>query len=549
MNKRKWMGVGLAVSMLSAALVGCGTKDDSNATKENTAATNEPQEINLTIGDEVPSLDSVKGTDSISFTILGQINEGLIRLDEKGRPVAGVAKEWKTSEDGKTYTFTLRDDAKWSDGSNVTAQDFEYAWKRGLDPATKSDYAFMLSWIEGGEAYNAGKGSVDAVAVKAKDAKTLEVKLTSPKPFFLEQLAFPTFFPQKKEFVDKSGDKFGGDVDKVLSNGPFKLSAWSHEQSVELVKNDTYWDKANVKLTKATFQVVKDAGARENLYESGQVDRALLLEDQVDRYKDKKDEFSRRADLASGYLEYNEARPVLANVKIRQALTYAMDGDKFTDVVYHDGSTGATGLVPTGISDGQGDFREHNGDLVKRADNLKKAKDLLAEGLKELNMTSLPAIKLLCSDSSSSKKGSEFIKEQWRTNLGIDVQIELVPFKLRLQKQRTHDYDISLSNWGADYNDPMTFLDLFVGDGPFNDVQYKNPKYDELIKSAQSEPDAKKRMQSLYDAEKLLMNDMAIGPVYFSASSFATKPYVKNWVPRVSGPDMDLKYTYIQGKK
>ncbi|KEO82198.1 peptide ABC transporter substrate-binding protein [Tumebacillus flagellatus] len=548
MNKRKWMGVGLTVTMLSAALVGCGSKDDASSTTDKTGAA-EPQELNLTIGDEVPSLDTVRGTDSISFTIMGQINEGLVRLDQKGKPVPAVAKEWKISDDGKTYTFTLRDDAKWSDGSKVTAQDFEYAWKRGLDPNTKSDYAFILAWIQGGDEYNSGKGSADAVAVKAKDDKTLEVTLTAPKPFFLEQLAFPTFFPEKKEFVEKAGDKYGGDVDKVLSNGPFKLSAWTHEQSVEIVKNDTYWDKDNVKLTKVNFQVVKDAGARENLYESGQVDRIGILEDQVDRFKDKKGEFSRRSDLATGYLDYNESNKALANVKIRQALTYAMDGEKFSDVVYHDGSTGATGLVPTGISDGNGDFREHNGDLIKRAENLPKAKQLLADGLKELGLTELPKLKLLCSDSSSSKKGSEFIKEQWRTNLGIDVDIELVPFKLRLQKTRSHDYDIALANWGADYNDPMTFLDMWVSGGAFNDVQYKNPKYDELIKAAQNEPDAKKRMQELYDAEKMLIGDMAIGPVYFSASSFAMKPYVKNWTPRYSGPDMDLKFTYIEGKK
>ncbi|PWK05991.1 peptide ABC transporter substrate-binding protein [Tumebacillus permanentifrigoris] len=545
MNKSKWVVLGLAVTVLSGTIVGCG---NDKAVVSDKGTSTEKQELNLTLGDEIPSLDPSKGTDSISFTIMGQINEGLIRLDEKGQPTAGVAKEWKVSADGKTYTFTLRDDAKWSDGSAVTAQDFEYSWKRSLDPNTKSSYAFMLAWIAGGDAYNTGKGTADEVKVKAKDDKTLEVQLESAKPYFLEQLAFPVFFPEKKAFVEKVGDKFGGDVDKVLSNGPFKITQWSHEQSVEIVKNDTYWDKGNVKLDKVTFQVVKDPGARENLFEAGQIDRFGLLADQVDRYKDKP-EFKRRNDLYTGYLEYNSARPALANAKIRQALTFAIDGDKYTDIVFHDGSVGATGFVPTGISDGTGDFREHNGDVMKTKENAAKAKTLLAEGLKEAGLTEFPKLKLASSDSASGKKGVEFIKEQWRSNLGIDIEVELMPFKLRLQKQRSKDYDISITNWGADYNDPMTFLDLFVTDGGFNDVSYKNPKYDALIKSAQVEPDAKKRMQMLYDAEKMFMADMPVGPVYFSASTSISKPYIKNWVNRVTGPDMDLKTTYIQGKE
>jgi oligopeptide transport system substrate-binding protein len=283
------------------------------------------------------------------------------------------------------------------------------------------------------------------------------------------------------------------------------------------------------------------------LFEAGQIDRFTLLADQVDRYKDKP-EFKRRNDLYTGYLEFNSKRPVLANAKIRQALTYAIDGDKYTDIVFHDGSVGATGFVPNGISDGSGDYREHVGDVMKSKENAAKAKTLLAEGLKEAGLTEFPKLKMASSDSASGKKGVEFIKEQWRTNLGIDIEVELMPFKLRLQKQRSKDYDISITNWGADYNDPMTFMDLWLTGGGFNDVSYENPKYDALVKAAQNEPDAKKRMQMLVDAEKLLMADMPVGPVYFSASTSISKPYLKNWINRSTGADMDLKYTYIEGK-
>jgi oligopeptide transport system substrate-binding protein len=375
------------------------------------------------------------------------------------------------------------------------------------------------------------------------------VTLENPIPFFVEQTAFPLFYPQKKEFVEKQGDKYGADADKVLFSGPFKLTEWVHEQSATLKKNENYWDKDKVKLEQVNYQVVKDSGALENLYQAGQLDRIGLVRDQVDRYKDSS-EFSTVGELTIGYLQYNNKVKVLTNAKVRRALTYAIDGDMYADIVYHNGTKGATGFVPAGTSNGQGgDFRKDNGDLIKRKENAPKAKELLQEGLKELGMTEFPKLKLLSDDGDVAKKASEFIKEQFRTNLGIDVEIENVPFKLRLKRSHEKDFDMVVSLWGADYNDPMTFLDMWVTNGDFNDVSWSNPKYDELIKNAQKEPDKKKRMQYLYDAEKLLMEEMPIGPIFFRGLAYITKPYVKGWQTNVSAPAYDLKGVYIEGKK
>ncbi|MBL0388057.1 peptide ABC transporter substrate-binding protein [Tumebacillus sp. ITR2] len=549
MKAKKWLGIGVAVTMLSSvALVGCGSDDKASTNTGDSTKAAEAQEINLALADEIPSLDSSKATDNIAFNMLGQVMEGLTRLDKSGKAVPGVAKDWKVSDDGLTYTFNLRDDSKWSDGTNVTAKDFEYAWKRTLDPKTASQYAFMLAWVKGGDAYNQGKGTADEVGVKAKDDKTLVVTLEHPVPFFAEQMSFPLFYPQKKEFVESKADKYGGDADKVLFNGPFKMTSWVHEQSATLEKNDNYWDKGSVKLTKANYQVVKDSGALENLYQAGQLDRIALVRDQIDRYKDSK-EFGTVPELTNGYFQYNEKNKLFTNAKVRKALTYAVDGDQYADIVYHNGTKGATGFVPTGTSNGNGgDFRADNGDLIKRKENAAKAKDLLAEGLKELGMTSFPATKMLSDDGDVSKKASEFIKEQWRQNLGIDVEVENVPFKLRLKRTTDRDYDIVVSLWGADYNDPMTFLDMWVTGGDFNENGYSNAKYDDLIHSAQKEADPKKRMQSMYDAEKILMEDMPVGPIFFRASAVLTKPYVKGWVTHVSAPSSDLKGVSIEGK-
>ncbi|KEO83453.1 peptide ABC transporter substrate-binding protein [Tumebacillus flagellatus] len=549
MQAKKWFSIGLAVTMLSSvALVGCGNNDSSSGDSSSSGGSKDEQVINLALGDEIPSLDVSKATDNIAFRVLGQIDEGLTRVDKNGKAQPGVAKDWQVSSDGLTYTFNLRDDAKWSDGTPVTAGDFEYSWKRTLDPKTASQYAFMVAWVKGGDAYNQGKGTADEVGVKAKDDHTLVVTLDHPVPFFAEQMAFPLFFPQKKDFVEKQGDKNGADADKVISNGPFKLTDWTHEQSATLVKSDNYWDKANVKLEKVNYQVVKDSGALENLYESGQLDRIGLVRDQVDRYKDKP-EYVVIPELTNGYFQFNEKNKVFTNANIRKAFTYAVDGDQYADIVYHNGTSGATGFVPTGTSNGNGgDFRKDNGDLINRKENGPKAKEFLAQGLKELGLTELPHLKLLSDDGDVSKKASEFIKEQWRQNLGVDVEIENVPFKLRLQRTTARDYDMVVSLWGADYNDPMTFLDMWITGGDFNENGYSNPKYDALIKSAQTEPDAKKRMSYLYDAEKILMQDMPVGPIFFRASSGVSRQYIKGWQNNVSAPDYDLKGVYIEGK-
>ena len=550
MNKKKWLGMGVAFTMLSSiALTGCSKSDSTQPTDQSSSAKPDSEQVlNLTFASEVPTLDLSLATDSASFTVLGQINEGLTRLDETGKVVPGVAKDWKISPDGLTYTFNLRDDAKWSDGSAVTAKDFEYSWKRTLDPKTGSSYAFMVEWVKGGEAYNSGKGTADDVAVKAIDDKTLEVKLETAKPYFLDQMAFPVFFPLKKDFVEKQGKQFGADGDKILSNGPFVMSKWEHEVSMELKKNDGYWDKDKVKLNTVNFLVVKDQGALENLYQSGQIDRFTLMREQVDTYKNTP-EYSRSNDLASGYFLFNENRKIFSNKKIRLAMTYAVNADQYADVIYHDGSTGANGLVPPGTRGLNGEFRTENGDVMKRSENAPKAKQLLQEGLKELGLSEFPAVKLLMSDTDSAKKGAEFVKEEWRKNLGINVDIENVPFKLRLKRTTERDYDVVFTNWLGDYNDPMTFLDMWVTKNDQNKGDWSNAKYDELVKGAQVEPDAKKRMEALYQAEKILMDEMPIGPVYFSATSSVTRPYVKNYVPRNSGPEMDLKTTYIEGKK
>jgi len=549
-KNKKWVQIGLAAAMVSSlALAGCGDQtEDSGKEAQTGDKPDATQELNLLIGDEIPSMNISKATDGVSFTVLANVGEGLTRLDQNGKATPAMAEKWDVSADGLTYTFTLRD-SKWSNGDPVTAHDFEYSWKRSLDPKTAGDYAFMVAWIKGGNDFLTGKGTADQVGVKAKDDKTLVVTLEKPVPFFVEQMSFPTFYPQNKKIVDQAGDKYASDPDKMVYNGPFKMTQWVHEQSVTLEKNENYWDKDKVKLNKINFQVVKDTTAGLNLYESGQIDRVGLVREHIDTYKGKP-EFATQPELTSGYVLFNQRVKALQNKKVRQALSWAIDAEAYADVVYHNGTKGATGLVPFGVPDGQGgQFRDTVGDLLKRKDNESKAKAQLEEGLKEAGEAKFPTIKLLTSDSDVGKKGAEFLKEQWRVKLGVDVEVESVPFKLMLQKAKAKDFDIVITNWGADYNDPMTFLDLWISGSSFNYPNWKNAKYDELIKAAQAEADPKKRMQSLMDAEKVLMDEMPMAPLIFRGKAYLLKPHVKNFRTQVFGPEYELKETYIQGKQ
>lgn len=541
MNKKVW-ATSLAVVMMGTMLTACGT--DSSAT----SGADSEQELHLTIGDEVPSMDPSMATDSYSFDLLYNSMEGLVRLDKEGQAVPGMAESWEVSQDGLTYTFKLRD-AKWSNGEPVTSKDFLYSWKRTLDPKTASQYAMMLFWIKGAQEMNQSQGN--ELGVQTPDDKTLVVTLNQPTPFFLNQTAFPTFLPLNQKFVEEKGKDYGTSPETLLTNGPFKVSAWAHEQSIAFEKNADYWDQESVKLNKITFNVVKDSNTALNMYESSEIDRVALIRDNVTNYQNNTEEFATQQELTNGYLIFNPKVKGLDNAKIRTALTWAIDRDMYADIVYGKGTgtVGATGFVPKGTKDSAGgDFRQTAGDLLtpKSADEAKK---MLEEGLKEAGLTAAGLkFKLMIDDSDVARKSGEFMQEQWRSKLGVAIELDAQPFKLRLQREEKKDFEIGISLWGADYNDPMTFLDLFVTGGDFNKVSYSSKEYDQLIAAAKKEADVKKRAQLLVDAEKQLMKDMAVGPLFFRSKAIAMKPYVKNYMSFPAGVSMELKNAYIEGK-
>lgn len=540
MNKKIWLGTAMSAIVMSSMLAGCGSGSTQGASGK--------QELNLAIGDDVPSMDVSKATDAYSLMAISNSMEGLTRLDKDGKPQPGLATKWEVSADGKTYTFHLRD-TKWSNGDPVTAKDFVYSYQRTLDPATAAQYAYMLFYIKGADEYNNNKGGKDAVGVKALDDKTLQITLKAPTPFFLAQTAFPTYFPMDQKFVESKGKDYATAPDKIITDGPFKVSDWQHDTSLTMEKNADYWDANSVKLNKVTLNVVKDTNTEINMYESGELDRSQLVRDKVDDYKNKKDEYTVVPELTNGYLLFNEKTKGLNNAKVRTALTWAVDRDMYADVVYHNGTVGATGYVPNGTLDSAGgEFRKDAGDTLTKHTPA-EAKALLAEGLKEAGIDpSKFTFHLMIDDTDVGKKAAEFLQEQWNSKLGIKPTIDSMPFKLRLDNEKKKNFDVGISLWGADYNDAMTFLDLWTSNSEFNSVSYNNPAYDKLIADAKANADVKSRAQQMVDAEKLLMKDMAVGPIFFRSRAFALKPYVKDFYTYPSGVEYSFKYTHIEGK-
>lgn len=549
--KAKKMSLFLVMILaLSTFLAACSGDDSSSGNGKGDGSTEGVEQVlNVVETSEIPSMDTALATDSVSFNVMNNVMEGLYRLGENDEVVDGVAEgEPEVSEDGLTYTFKLREDAKWSNGDPVTANDFVYAWQKVVNPDTAAQYAYMLYVIENGQEINSGEKEISELGVKAIDDNTLEVKLANAVPYFKSLLSFGTFMPQNQKFVEEKGDKYGLEADTTIYNGPFTLSEWKHEESFKLSKNEEYWDKDAVKLETVNFKIVKDTNTAVNLYETGKIDRVGLSAENVDTYKDS-EEFLTENDTSVFYLEYNTENEILSNAKIRKALTMAFDKEAFVDTLLNNGSTAAYYIVPKDFyttQDGK-DFRDVNGDMLKT--NKEEAAKLWAEGLKELG-TDKVELELLNYDGDSAKKMGEYLKEQMETTLeGLTLSLNQQPFQNKLDVQAKGDFDISYSGWGPDYQDPMTFLDMFTTGNGNNHTAYSSKEYDKLIKDASTTllDDLEARDAAMAEAEKLLIEeDTVIAPLYQRGSSFLMKDKVKGLLSHSFGGDYSYKWVSIE---
>ncbi|KAB2334682.1 peptide ABC transporter substrate-binding protein [Cytobacillus depressus] len=563
MFKRKPAIAVLLSLLIVLALSGCygkssdTSKPASSETKE--TANNQPadsskdeQVLNLYAANEIPTLKTNGIIDGLSATIMMNMLESLYRTDPDQNLVPGMAKDHKVSDDGKIYTFHLREDAKWSNGTTVTAHDFVFAWHRALNPDTLSPHSYefdnIVNSVEIQDKDHELYGKVDALGVKALDDYTLEVQLKNAIPYFLDTLTNIVFYPQNEEFVTAQGDNYALEPENLIYNGPFVLDSWKHEEGWVLKKNPNYWDAENVKLETINFKVVKDVSTGVNLYDSGTVDMTNLSSEFVDLYHDHPDlQSSLKREMY--FIRFNLQNKNLSNANIRKAIDMGWNKKEAAEMILKNGSLPAYFLIPENMvtsSDGE-DFRSKYGNFNDKG--IEKAQEYWQNGLEELS-TNKVELEFLSYDDGQRKSVAEYIKNQLEKNLpGLTLKINQQPNKQKLALEGKQEYDMTHSGWRSDIADPTDFMSIHLSDGPYNWQSYVSADYDQLVKKAQVDfTNLEERFNNLQDAEQILIEkDTVISPMYQASDAYLVKPYVKGLVANPNST-YSYKWTYIEGK-
>ncbi|MBT2599432.1 peptide ABC transporter substrate-binding protein [Oceanobacillus sp. ISL-74] len=497
--------------------------------------------LRLNNGVEPTSLDPSIGFDQVSWDPLNNLMEGLTRLDQDHVAGPGVAENWDISEDGLTYTFHLREDANWSNGDPVVAEDFVYAWKYMLDPENASSAAFLAYFIEGAEAFNNDEGSADDVKITAVDEKTLEVELEAPTGFFLDVLTNPAFFPVNHKVAEENAE-WHAEADSFVANGPFLLESWDHDSEMVFAKNPEYWDADAVNLDKIHFAMVNDTNTQYQMFETGELDTASIPPEMSDELIDGDNVFI--GDYGGlEFFRFNITEEPFQNKNIRKAFAYAINREDIATYVVKNGVEPAYGFVSPGFTtpDG-GDFRDENGNLVEFDPDT--AKEFLEQGMEEEGYSELPSIVLSYNTSDTNKAVAESIQNMLSENLGVEVTLENQEWNVFAEAQQNLELQLSRSSFINDYNDPVNFLESFITDSYMNRTGWSNDEYDELIEKGKTETDEEQRYEYLYEAERLLAEEMVAMPIRYYNTVVLEADHVEGILRHPVGY-FDLKYADV----
>lgn len=526
-----------AVLLTSLVFAGCGTTQDGsaenpqNAQQEQTTAP-QTMQVNLNTG-EPNTIDPGLAEDIPSMSVARAAFDGLLRLNEKGELKEAVAEKYEVSADGLTYTFHLRD-TKWSNGDPVTAHDFEYAWKRVLDPETASGYAYQLYYLKNGEAFNARKAKAEDVGVKATDDKTLVVTLENPAPFFPELVASVTYFPVNKKVVEGNKD-WAAKPETYIGNGPFVLKKWEHKSVIEFAKNDTYWDKDAVHLSTLTINMIEDPNTELSMFEKGDLDWAGsplgdLPLDALDALKDS-GKMQTQATAGTYWYIFNTTQKPFDNKKIRQAFATAVNRKEIAESVVPFKSTPATGILPPTMA--------LNPDGYIKDGDVETARKLLAEGMKEAGLTELPELTISYNTTEVNQRIATVIQDQWRKAFGIEVKLVNKENKVHREQMKEGNFTIGRASWIGDFNDPINFLEVFKGG--LNTSKWENKEFLDLLAQSAKEGDPAKRKEILKKADTIVMDEMPALPIYYFTYAWVKQDSVKDVVVDALG-FIDFKY-------
>ena len=508
----------------------------------------EGQVFRKIITQDITTLDTALITDAVSSDVAGQTFEGLYSIDKNDKVTLGVAKETpQKSNGGKTLTINLRKDAKWSNGDPVTAHDFVYAWRKVVDPKTASEFAYIMSDIKNADLVNTGKKPLNSLGIKALNKYKLQIDLERPVPYINELLALSTFYPQDAKIAKKYGKKYGTNAERAVYNGPFKVTNWQVEDKIQLVKNNQYWDKKNVKLDKVNYKVLKDQQAGASLYDTNSIDDTIITSEQVDKYKGSK-ELNYRLTAATFYIKMNEKTvPEFKNKNLRLAIAQAINKKGYVKTVLNDGSLASnnfTGIGTAKTPDGK-DFASTVESPLKY--NPKVAKQNWEKAKKELGKKEF-AFTMNTQDTPAAKIAAEYIKSQIESNLpGVTLKIKQMPFKQKTTLELANNYEATYSGWSPDYPDPTAFLETMTKDNAQNNTDWDNKEYNRLLKESNSSllRETEKRNEALQRAESILLHDAPVAPVYQKGEAHLTNPQVKGLQYHKIGPDTTLKHVYI----
>ena len=535
----KTVKVLVAASMAAALLAGCGSKTDTDTFRF-------ASEL------DIQGMDSAIIDDGMSYDAIHAITDGLTAVNAKGKTVPAIAKSWDVSEDGKTYTFHLRD-AKWSNGDKVTANDFVYSWKRIIKEA--GNYAYMLG-DDGASVKNANElielgpkatdEQMDTLGVKAVDDKTLVVELNNKIPYFTDLMSFPCYYPQNEKFVEKCGKNYGTKPEYTLSNGAYKMTKWVKGNKATFTKNDKYYDAKAVKTKNLEMYLVQDPKTAAQNFDNGKVDYATINSTLVDKYKGK-DTFTTFNEGFLFYLQLNFNDKTMQNKNLRAALSYAINRKDLCENVLKDGSKTANGFVPAQLSAGPDgkDFRDTAGKYTGY--DLKKAQEYLDAAKKELGTDEIQVDLLYGTDESPMDTMAEYLQGSFSKLKGLKINMVATVKKDRIyNREANRQFQMVCTRWGPDYADPTTYLNLLQTGNQNNYGDYSNAQVDSLIKAAQTDDDANDRWNKLVEAEKIGMEDYAYIPVFEKGAAALQAKNVKGLVHMAVGVPYTFKYVTIK---
>lgn len=538
-----------SIITVSAALVlaACGNNSKSSD------ASGEAKTLNLSTTAPLDTIDISKST---GYGQTGNVYESFYRLGKNGKPTAGLAKSSTVSNDGKTWTFKLRK-AKWSNGDPITAEDFVYSWRRSLNPKTASPYSYLFSGVKNADAVASGKMKPSAVGITAPNKSTVVVKLNKPIAYFKVLMAYPLFGPQNEKVVKKYGKKYATKAEYQVYSGPFKIKGWNGTNDTwEFVKNNNYWDKKAVKLNKITYQVVKSNNTGYQMYQQGKLDMTPLSSEQVKNLKSNKD-FTTYPYSLVRFLMYNFKdsnsvnRKALNNKNIRLALSLSIDRKIVTKKVLGNGSTLPTGFVATDLAKNPktGEDFSKEQEVKNTVDyNPNLAKKYWKKGLKEIGEKSLTFDLLSSNDEADSEQLTQYLQSQWTKELkGIKINVTNVPQKSADSRAKNGEFDIYLSHWGGDFNDPMTFMQIPETGTSYNYGKWSSEKYDKLVKDAgdRDANNANKRWSDLVDAARIVNSEQAITPIYQQTTAYLQKSRVHGIIHNTAGTQWNYKYASV----